>query len=177
MANYIPPSRRGTCSSCGKAIYLTRTSRPEPVCQPCRRARHGYGSYKRGCRCEVCRQAAVEIRSKGAPCSECSRPSLARGLCSTHYAYWYRREVSGEWRVGGWISREARLAIYERDDWTCQLCGKPVDREADPERSNDAPSLDHIEPQSHVLVPDHRPTNLRTAHRGCNSKRGAKVAA
>jgi hypothetical protein len=35
-----------------------------------------------------------------------------------------------------------------------------------------APSLDHIEPQSWALIPDHSPANLRLAHRWCNSVRG-----
>ena len=64
-----------------------------------------------------------------------------------------------------------RLSIYERDEWTCQLCGDPVDRSGSP-FGPWAPSLDHIECQSWVLIPDHSPTNLRTAHRWCNSARG-----
>lgn len=64
-----------------------------------------------------------------------------------------------------------RRAIYERDDWTCQLCFDPVDPDADP-LSDWFPSLDHIVPQSHMLIPDHSPENLRTAHRWCNAVRG-----
>lgn len=67
-----------------------------------------------------------------------------------------------------------RLAIYERDGWVCQLCMEPTDRDlmsTDP-RNDWAPSLDHIEPQSHALIPDHSPANLRLAHRWCNSVRG-----
>lgn len=94
-------------------------------------------------------------------------------MCSTHYSYWYRREVSGEWRAGGWISRERRLAIYERDGWECGICSGLVDRDADPQRSDDAPSLDHILPRS--LGGGDEDSNLRCAHRGCNARRGARV--
>lgn len=69
------------------------------------------------------------------------------------------------------ISVSARLAIYVRDGWVCQLCWAPVDRAVhwpDPA----SPSLDHIECQSWVLVPDHSPANLRLAHLGCNVARG-----
>lgn len=69
------------------------------------------------------------------------------------------------------VSTVRRRRLYERDDWTCQLCFEPVDRDADP-LSDWAPSLDHIEPQSHALIPDHSDENLRTAHRWCNAVRG-----
>lgn len=69
------------------------------------------------------------------------------------------------------IAPRKRLAIYERDNWTCQICDEPVDRDAD-YRDPWAPTLDHITPQSHTLIPDHSPENLRTAHRWCNSIRG-----
>jgi hypothetical protein len=71
-------------------------------------------------------------------------------------------------------SKAFRLAIYERDSWTCQLCGDPVDRSATPS-TRLAPSLDHIECQSWALIPDHSAKNLRLAHRRCNSKRGNRV--
>src|SRR5699024_12369836 len=65
-----------------------------------------------------------------------------------------------------------RRAIYERDNWTCQLCLEPVEVTESDEYNPWAPSLDHIVPQSHTLVPDHSPENLRTAHLWCNSIRG-----
>lgn len=68
-------------------------------------------------------------------------------------------------------SPKQRLRIYERDNWTCQLCDEPVDRDAH-YLDDWAPTLDHIIPQSHVLVPDHSDSNLRLAHRWCNAVRG-----
>ena len=70
------------------------------------------------------------------------------------------------------ITAKRRRAIYQRDGWVCQLCHLPVDPDLDP---NDhwAASLDHIECQSWTLVPDHGDSNLRLAHRMCNSIRGA----
>lgn len=69
------------------------------------------------------------------------------------------------------VSPRARLAIYERDSWDCQLCARPVDRSLH-HRDNWSASLDHIIPQSHMLIPDHSPSNLRLVHRMCNSMRG-----
>lgn len=70
-----------------------------------------------------------------------------------------------------WITDRKRLAIYERDGWTCQLCFSPIDRDAH-YQEDWAPSLDHIEPQSAALIPDHSAKNLRAAHRWCNAVRG-----
>ena len=69
------------------------------------------------------------------------------------------------------IHPTARLSIYERDRWTCQLCMEAVDRDL-PTTHAWAATLDHIECQSWTLIPDHSPANLRLAHRMCNSGRG-----
>jgi len=71
----------------------------------------------------------------------------------------------------GWISDKNRIAVYERDGWTCQICGEPVDRDADP-KSDWYPSLDHIVPRSKGGA--NTLDNLRTAHRWCNCIRGAE---
>lgn len=60
-----------------------------------------------------------------------------------------------------------RTRIYERDQWTCQLCREPVEPGAtDIWRA----SLDHIVPQS--AGGSHDEANLRLAHLWCNSVRG-----
>ena len=69
------------------------------------------------------------------------------------------------------VSPRVRQEIYARDRWTCQICAHPVDRTAR-HPSKWAPTLDHIEPQSAALIPDHSPSNLRLAHSWCNSARG-----
>lgn len=67
---------------------------------------------------------------------------------------------------GGWIGKAARLALYVRDDWTCHICGDPVNRDARvPEL--DAPTLDHV--LARASGGDHSPGNLKTAHFYCNS--------
>lgn len=83
------------------------------------------------------------------------------------------RDENGYWpQVGGaaWIDPKMRHELYERDSWSCAICALPVDRGA---HWNDdmAPSLDHIRPRS--FGGTHDAGNLRTAHRRCNSVRGA----
>lgn len=156
------------CAHCGKLMWRGSTSLPAgaAMCQPCRRSTNSWMPSNL--------PASLRTRTLG-ECERdgCSRAAVARNMCGTHYAYWYRREVSGEWRAGGWISRERRLALYERDGWVCALCSEPVDRDADAKRSDWAPSLDHILPRS--LGGGDEDSNLRCAHRGCNARRGARV--
>lgn len=65
-----------------------------------------------------------------------------------------------------------RTKVYERDNWTCRICNKPVDREAQvPEHF--APTLDHILPLA--LGGDHSYANIQTAHFICNSRKGASA--
>lgn len=74
-------------------------------------------------------------------------------------------------RSGGFVVSDARRwAIYARDQHTCQLCFKPVDITLSSYDRWSA-TLDHIECQSWVLVPDHSDSNLRLAHRYCNAVR------
>lgn len=68
-------------------------------------------------------------------------------------------------------SKRERKAVYDRDRWTCQICANPV-----PVGvllgSPWYPTLDHVIPQSKMIVPDHSPSNLRLVHSWCNSARG-----
>lgn len=142
--------RKFACAECGGPIFRSTTNRPvgEAVCKPCQRKCGTRSQYDRGCRCPDCRRAKAEAVAKYLPAT-------------------YRHH---------WITPVARLALYERDGWICQLCQGPVDPTV-PTLHRDAPTLDHIEPRSAALVPDDRPSNLRTAHRGCNSARGNRVSA
>lgn len=89
---------------------------------------------------------------------------LCSSRCTSRYA---------DFKYGGhtsnWIVPRRRMAIYERDDWVCQLCFEPVDQ--DVHYLDDwAPSLDHIVPRS--LGGGHESENLRLAHRWCNAVLG-----
>ena len=121
--------------------------------------------YRRGkCRCDECRAgAAARQRAYAGRVMEREGASLSRK---------YRRAGSKD----QFISRADRLAIYERDEWTCQLCHCPVDPSLTG-RDRLGATLDHIEPRSLALIADDSPANLRLAHRSCNSARGNRHAA
>lgn len=103
MNTYIPPSRRGSCTSCGKTIQLSKTSAAEPHCLDCRRAgrapsRAVHGTTRRwrtGCRCSPCCEAKARenrdyvvrngYRVVARPCDQCGAEFEARKDCPTRF--------------------------------------------------------------------------------------------
>lgn len=158
------------CRGCGKRMHASRNTRRDGLnrCREC--SRHGQGGYKRGCRCDQC---VSEKR-------EAMRDYFTRHR-DEHGVSWTtsrKRRIKDETGfrpglAGGslWIDARVRLALYERDNWTCHLCGDSVNPDAD-FNANDYPSLDHLTPRS--LGGSDEPDNLRTAHRGCNARRGVR---
>lgn len=100
-------------------------------------------------------------------CKTCGKRYSAREEHRSHCSAYCKSIRKVPWR-------QHASHIYERDDWTCQLCMKPMSKLWD---AHDplAPTLDHIVPQSHGGGDD--PSNLRAAHAYCNSARGNRVAA
>lgn len=158
--------QRVPCAECGDATGYVLSNKPDGRvrCMSCTRYPCGtVASYKRGCRCAGCRAANAEsMREYAARRKERDGVSL------------YSQNRKHDGAHGHFIPRADRLAVYERDGWTCQLCGDPVDQTL---HYNDrmAATLDHIEPQSLSLIPNHDPENLRLAHRACNSRRNNKA--
>lgn len=159
-----------SCDECGSPMLAAKTSRRNGRrrCKECRR--HGLGGYKRGCRCEVCAEAKREhMRVFN------DKVRAEHGTSYKNFRAKRERERTGirPGLAGGsyWIERAARLAIYERDNWTCHLCGEGIDPDAHWNGDRGA-SLDHLIPRSMGGTDD--PDNLRTCHRACNSRRGVK---
>jgi len=259
VSDTIPASKRGSCATCGKAVWRSKSSAEVQSCRDCRKAvlTHGASAYRKGCRCQVCRNEVASkqreysarlksesrTRSRGGVPSRClhcggdfiaRRDNVASGggkHCSIRCANFtkaaargcrrtpprksdFRRrtervaERASRGSTGGnliWVqgpclvcrtqfmSRGAmsrycsqscrdrnrqrafgitwldRMALFDRDDWKCQICLEAVDYSADP-LSDWYPTLDHIVPRSKGGSHDYK--NLRTAHRWCNSVRG-----
>jgi hypothetical protein len=72
-------------------------------------------------------------------------------------------------RRGNFVSYVSRHDVCERDEWTCQICGKKVDqRKIAPHPKS--PTLDHIIPLAKGGT--HEPKNVQLAHFLCNSVKG-----
>jgi 5-methylcytosine-specific restriction endonuclease McrA len=90
-------------------------------------------------------------------------PSNPRILCSVRCRDRKSRAIRVA-REGG--KRVDRKAIFDRDDWTCCLCGVPV--VIDPrQRADNQAQADHIVPLSHGG--EHHESNMRTLCRRCNN--------
>lgn len=148
-----------------------------------RALKHSRSGYAQGCRCEICtvaqrdyqREYAARKRSEGTilgasprDCVQCGTRFLSKKPAS-RFCSKACYGASMDCGVGPHkrrISKSKRLAIYERDDWTCHICGDPVNRAAKvPEL--DAPTLDHV--IALAAGGAHDEANLKTAHFYCNS--------
>lgn len=103
-------------------------------------------------------------------CDECGeyfvRHGAASPFCSKHCSSADARRRRRARKAGATVTRSQRARIHERDNWTCHICGDPVNRDAKvPEL--DAPTLDHV--IALAAGGAHDESNLKTAHFYCNS--------
>lgn len=102
-------------------------------------------------------------------CPECGTLWCATRGCGKIYCTERCRRQERERRRG---HRKHAVAVFERDAYTCWLCGKLTSKRWDA-RDPLSPTLDHLIPQSLGGTDD--PDNLGTAHAICNSTRGARM--
>ena len=172
------PSRSAECAGgCSKRLHVSHSSRPSPKCQACR-------SQGRERPCPVCELLFKAVRRPdGEWTRTCSRSCAGRlrGQANRTPEVLATRRASRRARDQ---RRRDRLAaatvevvdprsVFERDDWTCYLCRRPVDPSLSGRHRLGA-TLDHIVPL--VAGGEHSYANVRTAHQRCNSAKGARVA-
>jgi 5-methylcytosine-specific restriction endonuclease McrA len=115
------------------------------------------------------------------PCSHCGTLFLGvitpkRKFCSRRCDRVFHRRMDRD-RRRAMRFRESgpvdRMAVFERDRWTCQLCRHPVDRSLPPGHPGSA-TLDHVVPLSRGG--GHDQANLQLGHWSCNKAKGAQAA-
>ncbi|MFD4547285.1 HNH endonuclease [Streptomyces sp. NPDC058466] len=132
----------------------TRRRRAQRKLDEAAAGKRGAGLWSAG-RCARCGDQFTR-HSTTAPTAFCSRRCRVRSGASLRRAL----------RAGAEGHTVSRWRIHERDNWTCHICGDPVDRDATvPDLG--APVLDHVTPVARGG--SHTEGNLRTAHFYCNS--------
>ena len=109
----------------------------------------------------------------GAALGSMSRPRarFCSSDCADRFQLWAglaQRQCVSCGRPQGEHNRHCRLAMAIRDGWICWLCGEEVSPYARGARSA---TFDHVIPRRYKGPTI--PSNLRLAHRKCNSLRGA----
>lgn len=169
-----------TCKGC-KTLFEAHTRSRDYCCGECKLLRR-MASAEMGT-CYVCQAVWTAAEAAGQPQTDfveqhaaCRKDALDRSgrpddcLC----AHCKRRKgvtttlpipPSVRKRRNGRTYSKHRRSVFERDNYTCQVCLLPTDPDGKP--SDDRyPTLDHI--FSVALGGDDDPGNLRTAHRWCN---------
>lgn len=70
---------------------------------------------------------------------------------------------------GAFVAPVYRAQIYERDRWSCHLCGKRINKNVTVPHPK-APTIDHVVPLA--AGGTHEPANVRAAHYLCNVRKG-----
>lgn len=165
-AEYVAPRKYEKSSYCSKSCASTASARPtwtrralarSKLRRAARGTRGGSRLFISG-RCWSCGTSCVGLTFVGSPwphlyCSDACRNREARAR---------RRALT----AGAKITQGRRYAVYERDGWTCQLCGGAVDPSAQVPGPA-APVIDHAIPLA--LGGGHSMENWQTAHFYCNS--------
>lgn len=169
-----------TCRVCGSSFTATK---PSQVCSPkCLGAEHSQrytgraqaDILSRRARAEVAlRRAAKGTRGTGifkaGPCAWCGTNMATR----THAIYCTSRcaWAADAKRDQGKIHRNTKLRVMVRDGWACWICKAAIDPSLMGTCTSLSPSIDHVIEQD--AGGTHDDENLRAAHLGCNSRRGA----
>jgi 5-methylcytosine-specific restriction endonuclease McrA len=117
--------------------------------------------------CTRCGVAFVAWR----PSQHCSRACYSSAKRKSPAAHARRKGREAGWK----LTKARRLALYQRDGWTCQICALPVDPDAMGTIQPDAPTADHVIPLA--KGGKHAWENLQTAHYACNVRKGARMTA
>lgn len=149
----LPSSRRKFCTDeCGRRHHSRRQYGDAD----------GYGAVLAERRCIDCGESLPSAATQGTGlrklCQDCRR------------ARWRKKsQRRRDRKTENGQTPYTREEIFDRDNWTCQLCGDPVDQTASfPEPL--MASIDHI-----VALADDGPDiaeNVHTAHLICNWSRG-----
>jgi hypothetical protein len=151
------PSRAARCTRCNREYYAQH--RDQVYCTKHCSSRAPGARFSAG----TCIRCGVwYIRDRMAYDNHSSR------CCSSKCSKRLNASLRRVRKHGAYVANVSPQYIYARDNWTCQLCHRKVDRrKAVPHQL--APTLDHIVPLAQGGK--HEPSNVWTAHFLCNCRK------
>jgi 5-methylcytosine-specific restriction endonuclease McrA len=189
----VPPEQLRTCVGCGVSFTSHQPAQVrcrkecgrgwKPVQRPPCRMCGGpiSGTRNRLCSAECTKAAATAWVRANRPASE--RTSKTCRHCGTAFTGYdnalycapecTKRAAKTRRKArqhGAYIEDVWRAKVYERDGYVCQLCRKPIKRDAVVPHPK-AGTLDHVLPLA--VGGTHEYANVQTAHFMCNSVKGA----
>lgn len=165
MARRIP----GLCVVCSQP-FVARGQRScgNPLCRGelIRRALIGQPKnfVKVDRSCSQCGCSFLTVR--GRLCKRCIKRNLKKRTGKCGYTRAKLRGLPRDHSV-------TQMKVFERDNWTCQLCGVRIPKRFRGTNHDRAPSVDHIIPLSNPASPGHVWHNVQCVCRGCNQRKSA----
>lgn len=166
-------TRHGHCETCGRHMLINKAAR---YCSDeCRPSHYEWQPSVKAC--ANCSIEFVQERKWQACCSdECSEAARKRAdeaFRSSAKGRARKKHDKAIRRARHSIEAEPLdpLAVFARDRWKCQLCGKRTPQRLRGQMVADAPELDHIIPLA--LGGGHTWANVQCACRECNGRKGA----
>lgn len=165
---------------------LGNVSRPWPKVYPCRTCGKPHSSRARDkskALCEDCRRPALvkppRPRFVSVQCPRCGlwwvgdrkTGSNQERYCSAACGTSDARDRKRARKRAAFVAPVYRHRIYERDKWTCHICGKKVHKSRKVPHPM-APTIDHLIPLADPVGGTHEPANVATAHFICNARKG-----
>lgn len=157
------------CASCGDLI--PRRHPGAIYCEACSGTACLGGTWIRGVKvCEDCGVPILVYKGSGNKCDECAdaiKRDRARAEKRDHkHRYGSHCHKSRARKYGCYYEPVNRFKVFERDHWTCHICGKPIPWGTAPGTPM-SPTIDHVWPMS--KGGPHSYENVRAAHMICNS--------
>lgn len=164
----LPDPQPTPCETCGTVIVPT-SRKPRRFCSmKCLADHHNP-------RVHAAERAARAARPRPR-CARCGvstahRKQINARFCSLRCLRTYNSTLRRALARGVDADRFDHIEVFERDRWTCGLCGEAVERGLsglDPM----GPTLDHVVPIARGGA--HTMANTQLAHRRCNTVKGAR---
>lgn len=168
---------RKICPGCLSDKLLAEYGRSKCYCKPCQAAQtakyreaHPYEPVEGiPTDCAYCGQTFLADKRRWRCCSAVCSKSYKYKVVDSKHNHARRARLKG-----AEVESFDREEIFDRDEWTCRICGDLVDPYA-PWHHPKSPSIDHIIPIT--LGGAHTRANVQTACLGCNVRKGARLAA